>query len=249
MDSGSSHQPRRILVIDDDPIVLAVATLLLETEGHTVLQAPSGEAALEILATSEPPHCILADLRMPSLSGSDLARALRQAAPKALILAMSATPPAEIDGYDAILKKPLTGADLTNALACRPKRRKPAKSANGALRPSRKAAPKAREVLDLAVFERLQRAVSGPALEEVFSVFFSDTRARVATMRSADPDTIRREAHTVKGGAAMVGALLISRAAAAVETGIDNPGDRSRKLDEIEAHCQHTELILRQRLK
>ncbi len=67
-------------------------------------------------------------------------------------------------------------------------------------------------------------------------------------MRSAEPAAIRREAHTIKGGAGMVGAVLVARAAAAVEAGIDDPGDRLRKLDEIEAHCRSTEIILKQRL-
>jgi hypothetical protein len=33
-----------------------------------------------------------------------------------------------------------------------------------------------------------------------------------------------------------------------VEAGIDDPGDRLLKLDEIEAHCCSTEIILKQRL-
>jgi HPt (histidine-containing phosphotransfer) domain-containing protein len=68
-------------------------------------------------------------------------------------------------------------------------------------------------------------------------------------MRRADTATVRREAHTIKGGAAMIGARQVAEAASAVESGIDHDGDRFRKLDEIEAHCRRAEFILLQRLK
>jgi HPt (histidine-containing phosphotransfer) domain-containing protein len=181
---------------------------------------------------------------MPGLASTDLARSLRKAAPRALLLAMSATPPPQLDGYDGILKKPLSPDSLRAAL----NRRAPAH--NGAATHDRKEHdPKEDAVIDSEIFERLRRAITPVGLEEVFSVFIKDTRDRIAVMRRADPATIRREAHTIKGGASMVGALQISRAAAAIESGIDDPDDRLRKLDDMEAQCRFAEIILRQRLK
>jgi HPt (histidine-containing phosphotransfer) domain-containing protein len=152
---------------------------------------------------------------------------------------MSATPPPQLDGYDGVLKKPLSPESLRAALARR------SASHNGDAGHD----PKADAVIDSDIFERLRRAITPDGLEEVFSVFLKDTRDRIAVMRHADPDTIRREAHTIKGGASMVGALQISRSAAAIESGIDDPDDRLRKLDEMEAQCRFAEIILRQRLK
>jgi CheY-like chemotaxis protein/HPt (histidine-containing phosphotransfer) domain-containing protein len=212
--------------------------VLLEAEGCLVLQADSGEQALD-LAASNLFDCILADLRMPGLASTDLARSLRKAAPRALLLAMSATPPPQLDGYDGVLKKPLSPETLRAAL----NRRAPAR--NGAAAHD----PKDDAVIDSEIFERLRRAITPVGLEEVFSVFIKDTRDRIAVMRRADPDTLQREAHTIKGGASMVGALQISRAAAAIESGIDDPDDRLRKLDDMEAQCRFAEIILRQRLK
>jgi len=229
---------RRVLAVDDDPVSLAVTAVLLEAEGCLVLQADSGEQALD-LAASNLFDCILADLRMPGLASTDLARSLRKAAPRALLLAMSATPPPQLDGYDGVLKKPLSPETLRAAL----NRRAPAR--NGAAAHD----PKDDAVIDSEIFERLRRAITPVGLEEVFSVFIKDTRDRIAVMRRADPATIRREAHTIKGGASMVGALQISRAAAAIESGIDDPDDRLRKLDDMEAQCRFAEIILRQRLK
>ena len=236
MDSGPSPTPRRILAVDDDPVSLAVTAVLLEAEGCVVLQAESGARAID-LARSDPPDCILADLRMPGLNGPDLARSLRKAAPQALLLAMSASPPPRLDGYDAILKKPLTPESLRTALARRPV---PA--------PHAPKPPKEDAVLDADIFERLRRAITPEGLEEVFTVFLNDTNQRIAAMRNADPVTIKKEAHTIKGGASMVGALQISRAAAVLESGIDDPDDRRRKLDEMEAHCRFAAIILKQRL-
>jgi len=229
--------PRRVLAVDDDPVSLAVTAVLLEAEGCVVLQAESGEQALD-LASSNLFDCILADLRMPGLASTDLARSLRKAAPRALLLAMSATPPSQLDGYDGILKKPLSPESLRAALARR------VAIDNGIPHD-----PKDDAVIDSEIFNRLRRAITPDGLEEVFSVFIKDTRDRIALMRRADPDTLRREAHTVKGGASMVGALQISRAAAAIESGIDDPDDRLRKLDDMEAQCRFAEIILRQRLK
>jgi CheY-like chemotaxis protein/HPt (histidine-containing phosphotransfer) domain-containing protein len=226
-----------VLAVDDDPVSLAVTAVLLEAEGCEVLQAESGEQALN-LATSNLFDCILADLRMPGLASTDLARSLRKAAPHALLLAMSATPPPRLDGYDGILKKPLSPESLRAALD------RSAPTPDGAAHN-----PKDDVVIDSEIFNRLRHAITPDGLEEVFSVFINDTRNRIAIMRTADPDSIRREAHTVKGGASMVGALQISRSAAAIESGIDDPDDRLRKLDDMEAQCRFAEIILRQRLK
>lgn len=245
MHPGPIHTPRRILAIDDDPISLAIAAVLLESEGLTVLQAQSGESALEMLSGCEAPDCILADLRMPSLSGPELAARLHAAAPDAILLAMSATPPDHVLGYDGVLKKPLSGGSLTAALLTAE-----AKGRTGAnAKQAQTSAEVDAELVDPAVFERLRRAMSAEGLEEVVSAFLHDAGDRIQQMRVADSETICRQAHTVKGGAAMIGAVQIASAASIVEAGIDHHGERLRKLDELEYSLRQTEVILKQRLK
>lgn len=239
MDSRRSPTPRRVLAVDDDPVSLAVTAVLLEAEGCVVLQAESGAEAVD-LARADAPDCILADLRMPGLASTELAHSLRKAAPYALLLAMSATPPPDLEGYDGILKKPLSPESIRAALDRHPAHQ------NGV---SAVSDPKADAVIDSDIFERLRHAITPDGLNEVFDVFLSDTRKRIQVMRTADNETIHREAHTIKGGASMVGALQISRSAAAIESGIDDPDDRLRKLDEMESQCRFAEIILRQRLK
>jgi two-component system sensor histidine kinase EvgS len=239
MDPGRSPAARRILAIDDDPISLSIAAILLESDGWTVLQASGASEALRLLTEcAEAPDCILADLRMPGLAGTELARHLRQAAPAARLFAMSATPPPGVDGYDGVLAKPLAIEALRAAL----EQQSPPPVASCA------PADDADAAIDPAVFDRLCHAMSPAALRQVITVFLQDAAARLAVMRQADAATIRREAHTIKGGAAMIGARQVAQAAAAVESGIDHDGERSGKLDEIEAHCRRAEVILLQRL-
>ena len=227
----------RVLAIDDDPVSLALTGVLLESDGFEVLQAQSGEEALEELRCGAAPDCIIADLRMPSLSGSDLAHALRQAAPRALLLAVSASPPATVEGYDGILQKPVSLEALRDALG-----------RTSSTLPSADA-PDPAGVLNLSVFDRLRQAMSAGALEEVVCTFVSDTQMRIDLMRTADGDNLRRQAHTIKGGASMVGAAQVSAAASAIETDIDDSGDRRQKLDELESYLRRAEVILKGRLK
>lgn len=241
MDFGPSPTKRRILVIDDDPVSLAISVVLAESEGWLVLQASCGQQALDILGQtpeSAHPHCILADLRMPNLSGPDLALRLREAAPRACILAMTATPPPSVRGYDGILSKPLRPEVLRAVLV-------PQEPADDIL--SRTDDVEA--VLDLDVFDRLRRVMNAAALEEVVTTFIHDAASRIAIMRQADQAVVRREAHIIKGGASMIGALQVAVVASAIESGIDHDGEGFCKLDELEAQCRRAEVILLQRLR
>ncbi len=61
----------RVLVVDDEEPVRHMLTLILEREGFRVLQAESGEAALEMLGR-EPVDVMLSDVRMPGMGGLGL---------------------------------------------------------------------------------------------------------------------------------------------------------------------------------
>lgn len=253
MSSAPAFPLRRVLAIDDDPVSLAVAAVLLEAAGSEVLQAESGERALAMLGAGDVPDCVIADLRMPTLCGPELAAHLRALAPNALLLAMSATPPDAVEGYDGVLKKPLSPEALHAALSG-------SGQAQNGVSPNESVAEGKEpgvaddsacelEVVDTAVFDRLRRSMSTDALAEVVSVFLQDTDERIANMRAADAATVRRQAHTVKGGASMLGAIRVAITASTVEAGIDHHGERNRKLDEMEFYLRRTEVILKQRLK
>ncbi len=68
-------QEPRILLADDDRLVLATLGRGLRNAGYDVLEAASGEEALELCAQQVPDLAIL-DIRMPGLSGIETAREL-----------------------------------------------------------------------------------------------------------------------------------------------------------------------------
>jgi PAS domain S-box-containing protein len=72
--------PRRILLIEDDPMVRQTLAVLLQEAGHSVVVADGGVAGLARLAET-PVDCVLTDLGMPELTGWDVAREVRARCP------------------------------------------------------------------------------------------------------------------------------------------------------------------------
>jgi CheY-like chemotaxis protein len=70
-------ESRRVLVVDDDESIRELVDMALSSEGHHVMTAPHGAAALEAIAAS-PPDVILLDMKMPVMDGWEFARVYRQ---------------------------------------------------------------------------------------------------------------------------------------------------------------------------
>lgn len=66
-----------MLVVDDDLDVVDAMAEILTAEGHRVLTATNGRAALE-LARDDPPDLVLLDLEMPEMDGRAFLRAVRE---------------------------------------------------------------------------------------------------------------------------------------------------------------------------
>jgi len=58
----------KVLVVEDNPANMTLATFLLESEGHTVLKAQDAEAGVG-LARSERPDLVLMDIQLPGMDG------------------------------------------------------------------------------------------------------------------------------------------------------------------------------------
>jgi CheY-like chemotaxis protein/anti-sigma regulatory factor (Ser/Thr protein kinase) len=74
---GAPKRMLRILVVDDEPVVLEALEALLLKEGHQILAAQDGEVAIR-LAQAERPDIILLDLHLPGLSGFEVVNRLRE---------------------------------------------------------------------------------------------------------------------------------------------------------------------------
>lgn len=93
-----------ILVVDDEPINLHILRHLLQPCGYRILPSSDGHDALTKLA-QEPVDLILLDVMMPTLSGFDVCRRLRQQHPKEklpVLLLTALNQPKEIEeGFNA----------------------------------------------------------------------------------------------------------------------------------------------------
>ena len=79
----------KVLVVDDDRIVLRAVSEILQREGYQVLAI---DDAVEALAVAKDPSIDVAvlDIKMPNLSGLDLLRAVKQARPEVEVIVMTA---------------------------------------------------------------------------------------------------------------------------------------------------------------
>jgi two-component system response regulator BaeR len=66
-----------ILVVEDDPGLARLVTKLLERDGLAVRLAPSGQAAIELLA-EKAPELMLLDYSLPDMRGDQLIEKLAQ---------------------------------------------------------------------------------------------------------------------------------------------------------------------------
>ncbi|MCX7924741.1 MAG: ATP-binding protein, partial [Fimbriimonadales bacterium] len=79
-----------ILVVEDEPGVLEVATETLRQHGYTVLSANSPAEALQIAQNyNEPIHLLVTDVVMPVMSGRELAEYLTRLYPQLRVLYVS----------------------------------------------------------------------------------------------------------------------------------------------------------------
>jgi DNA-binding response OmpR family regulator len=87
----------KILVVDDDEMMLDFLAEALRLDGHTVGTAPSGNPALDILETDLPLDLMVTDVVLPGLTGFSLARMARLRRPGMKILYISGHGDAELD--------------------------------------------------------------------------------------------------------------------------------------------------------
>jgi CheY-like chemotaxis protein len=77
--------PAKILVVDDEPSVLAVVSRALRDEGHEVIAVSNGQTAYDV-ALDQTVDVVVTNNRMPGLNGAELVSALRKRFPRIPIL-------------------------------------------------------------------------------------------------------------------------------------------------------------------
>lgn len=66
----------KLLIVDDDPMMLRIASFILKKGGHEALTAASGEEALGVIR-AEHPAMVFLDVEMPGMSGTEVLAAIR----------------------------------------------------------------------------------------------------------------------------------------------------------------------------
>lgn len=84
-----TQHPARILLVDDDLSLLKLLSLRLESAGHQVTTAASGEEALEHLQESTP-ELVLSDLRMDEIDGMALFDEIQKRLPGLPVIILTA---------------------------------------------------------------------------------------------------------------------------------------------------------------
>jgi CheY-like chemotaxis protein len=109
----------RILTVDDDGLVLANVTAMLEDLGHKVIAVGSGARAIETIDSTADIDLMITDQAMPGMTGLQVIEAVRARRPALpVILATGyAELPKGVDASISRLAKPFTQRALADALA------------------------------------------------------------------------------------------------------------------------------------
>jgi len=75
-----------ILVVDDEPAVLALVRRCLDDQRVTLIEASSGKDALELIMVGQDLDLVITDLRMLEMEGDELARQVRAVEPDVKVL-------------------------------------------------------------------------------------------------------------------------------------------------------------------
>lgn len=114
----SSNLPATVLVVEDDPALLKLATVLLENAGHAVRPFNEPEAALAWVRNN-PDGAIdvaVVDMMLPRMNGAEFCRRLARVRPSVSRVLMSGYGPDDLDALDEgvlFLEKPFTDQSLT----------------------------------------------------------------------------------------------------------------------------------------
>ena len=112
---------RKILVVDDDPIIRDMMADILDFEGYTTCVARNGYEALQMLGGEED-FLVFLDIMMPGMSGEEVCAVLQREPglrKRHVIVLMSALDNLEEAASlkaDAILQKPFLAEDLITIL-------------------------------------------------------------------------------------------------------------------------------------
>jgi CheY-like chemotaxis protein len=213
----------RILVIEDNPVNMKLASLLLRNAGHTVLCAVDAESGL-VQVHADRPDLVLMDLQLPGMSGMEAAMLLKHdpVTAKLPIIALTAMS-ADLElrqllCFDAYVAKPLRYQELYATIDI---------LLTGTDRPRTASVPPLHYTAstDAAVDVEVLKGLIGDDSAVVFEflhTFQVGAAAIALELRIAcvnhQPTQVGRQAHKLKSSAQTAGALALGKLCAEMES-------------------------------
>jgi len=120
--TAPAFPPRRILVVDDEPLVCDALKMMLSFDGHTVETAGNGKEALALFAKGRF-DLVITDWKMPLMKGDELAAAIKAQDPEQPVVMITAhteilqSTGNPLKGVDAVIGKPFLLETLRTAVA------------------------------------------------------------------------------------------------------------------------------------
>lgn len=107
----------KILIVDDDPDIREVVSILLGSEGYKVVQAENGQAAVEMVYQDRSIDLVIMDIMMPGMSGVEACERIRQRSTvPVLFLTAKSQEQDKVEAYseggDDYLVKPFSQTEL-----------------------------------------------------------------------------------------------------------------------------------------
>ncbi len=107
----------KILIVDDDPDIREVVSILLGSEGYSVLQAENGGTAVEMIYADRTIDLVIMDIMMPGVNGVEACEMIRQKSTvPILFLTAKSQEQDKVDAYteggDDYLVKPFSQTEL-----------------------------------------------------------------------------------------------------------------------------------------
>lgn len=190
-----------MLVVDDDPVMRRLLTLMLERSGYAVDSSADGDEAVQ-QATRRPYVAVLLDVQMPGIDGPTAARSIRERGGEMALVALTGHTNASMAlrcrtaGIDEILVKPVTLETLQAALG----REIDARTSG----------------VDLSVLRSIVDGDGASTGVELIDGFLAEMEGDLASISRAaelgDLTAVKRSAHRLRGSSAAFGAGRLAEA-------------------------------------
>ncbi|MBI9001661.1 MtrAB system response regulator MtrA [Corynebacterium sp. CCM 9185] len=116
----------KILVVDDDPAISEMLTIVLQAEGFDTVAVMDGAQAVAV-AEREQPDLILLDLMLPGMNGIDICRIIRKKSTVPIVMLTAKTDTVDVvlgleSGADDYVNKPFKPKELVARIRARLRR-------------------------------------------------------------------------------------------------------------------------------